>query len=136
MKEITGTSTLSVKEYAKLINKSDKTVYKMIKEGLIMAKKEKMGYEVLVDSFLISRCNEINKSLRQMKEHITLFTKEISALQIGSRSLEKRVTELESKQLKKSVIKKKLLKPLKKVMKKPIKKTAKKVTKKTIKKGK
>ncbi len=125
MKELTSPSTMSVKEYAKLINKSDKTVYKMIKDGLIMAKKEKTGYEVLVDSFLISRCKDINKSLFEMKEGMRLFTKEISALQKRSTYFEKRLVALELKQLKKSVVKSKLLKPFKKILKKPAKKTVK-----------
>jgi hypothetical protein len=106
-------STLSVKEYALLINKSDKTVYKMIKEGLIGAKKGSNGYVVLVDTYLTSRCKDINKNLSEMKALLQSFTKEIS-------SLEKRVKNLESKSLKKTVVKKKLIKPLRKSVKKTV----------------
>jgi len=136
MKESQTINTLSVKEYASLINKSDKTVYKMIKEGLVGAKKGMNGYEVVVDTYLTSRCKDINKSLFDMQGLIQSFTKEISSLKTATAYFEKRLNELESKSLKKSVVKKKLLKPLKKVMKKPIrKKLLKKVMSKPLKRG-
>jgi len=134
MKENKNISTLSVKEYAILINKSDKTVYKMIKNGLVGVTKGKNGFEVVVDIYLTSRCKDINKSLLEIQGLMQVFTKEISSLKTTTAYFEKRLKELESKSLKKRVLKKKLLKPLKKVMKKPVlKKSVKKVLSKSLK---
>lgn len=103
---------VSVKNYASLINKSDKTVYKMIKEGLVAARKGEKGYEVRVDNFMINRSEEINKSLRTMKALIESF--------------ELRLDALEKKGVNKDIVEKKLVKPLKKLVKKPLAKPAKK----------
>lgn len=46
---------IGLKAYSKLIGKSDKTVYKMIKEGLNAAKKGNNGYEVAVDGYVLER---------------------------------------------------------------------------------
>ena len=137
MKEMLNTSTLSVKEYAKLINKSDKTVYKMIKEGLVNAKKEKNEYAVLIDAYLIARYQDINKSLSEIKVMMALLTKEISSLQSASAYFEKRVKALEANSLKKTVVKKRLIKPVNKLVKKPIlRKSTKKIAKKLLKRTK
>jgi len=103
---------ISVKAYAKLINKSDKTVYKMIKEGLIAAKKEDKGYVIRVDNFMINRYEDMNKNLHAMKELLESF--------------ELRLAKVEKKETKKPV------KPVKKAIKKPLTKTLKKTAKKTV----
>jgi hypothetical protein len=105
---------ISVKAYAKLINKSDKTVYKMIKDGLIGASKKSKGYVIRVDSFMLNRCEDINKNLHSMKELMASF--------------ESRLKELEEKKKNKPLVKKVL-----KTAKKPIVKTLKKAQKKTTK---
>jgi len=108
---------ISVKAYAKLINKSDKTVYKMIKDGLIGANKKAKGYEIRVDSFMLNRCEDINKNMHTMKELMQSF--------------ESRLNEIESKTKQKKVVT-----PLKKSMKKPImKKVVKKTAVKSIRKS-
>jgi len=102
---------VSVKAYAKLINKSDKTVYKMIKDGLLGANKKAKGYEIRVDSFMLNRCEDINKNMHNMKELIESF--------------ELRLKEVEQKleKKKKNPIQKKKMKPLLKTIKKsPMKK--------------
>ncbi len=103
---------ISVKEYAALINKSDKTVYKMIKDGLVEARKEDKGYEVRVDNFMMSRCDKINQNLQKMSELIERF--------------EERLDNLEKRGVKKEVVEKKLVKPLQKIVKKPVLKKVKK----------
>ncbi|PHR57490.1 MAG: hypothetical protein COA44_05460 [Arcobacter sp.] len=105
---------ITVKAYAKLIDKSDKTVYKMIKDGLVTAKKKEKTYAIRVDNFMLNRCEDITKSLYTMKELMQGF--------------ESRLKELEEKSSKKSVLKK-----IKVAVKKPIKKGS---IKKSIKKSK
>lgn len=115
---------ISVKAYAKLINKSDKTVYKMIKEGLVAAKKEDKGYVIRVDNFMLNRCEDMNKNLHTMKALMEEF--------------ELRLSTIEKKELKKPAQKKvvkKMLKPLKKTVKKPLKKSTKKVLSKPLNKS-
>lgn len=107
---------ISVKAYAKLIDKSDKTVYKMIKDGLIGANKKSKGYVIRVDSFMLNRCEDINKNLHSMKELMASF--------------ESRLKDVEAKNQRKPLAKK-----IVKAVKKPIPKTLKKAPKKTTAKG-
>lgn len=107
---------LSVKEYASLIGKSNKTVYKMIDEGFVAATKEGKTLKVAVDTNIL-------KKYDASMEYIETILIELEILN-------KRVTALESKKkstpAKKSVVTKKA--PLKKVKKAPLKKST---TKKT-----
>jgi len=112
---------ISVKAYAKLINKSDKTIYKMIKEGLIAAKKKDKAYVIRVDNFMFDRCEDINKSIHTMKELMESF-----ALRLDK--MEKSVP----KSLLKKTVLKKSVKPLVKSKKKPSLKIGKKIVKKTV----
>ena len=118
---------LSVKEYANLIGKSNKTVYKMIDEGFVAATKEGKALKVAVDTNIL-------KKYDASMEYIEEILKELV-------QLKKRVSELESQKkvsAKKSVIKKKA--PVKKLKKAPLKKSVtnkkplKKTTKKVVKK--
>lgn len=109
---------ISVKEYAKLINKSDKTIYKMIKEGLIAARKKDKAYVIRVDNFMFDRCEDMSKNIHSMKALMESFSLRLE-------KLEKNKTE---KTVKKTVSKKSI-KPLKKVKKKPLVKTGKKLMK-------
>ncbi|MDF1880169.1 hypothetical protein JHD50_02435 [Sulfurimonas sp. MAG313] len=117
---------ISVKAYAKLIDKSDKTVYKMIKDGLVAAKKKDKGYEIRVDNFMLNRCEDINKSLHTMKTLMNDFSKEVEELKL---SVDK-IKESNKNSRKKLVLNKKL-KPIKKVVKSSRKKILKKSPKKT-----
>jgi len=112
---------LSVKAYAKLINKSDKTVYKMIKEGLVAARKKDKAYVIRVDNFMLDRCEDMHKHIHTMKELMDSF----------SFRLEKLEKKEKNKTVKKSVLKKSV-KPLTKTKKKPLVKTGKKPVKKTL----
>jgi len=108
---------ISVKAYAKLINKSDKTVYKMIKDGLLGAKKKAKGYEIRVDSFMLSRCEDINENIFTMKELMQSFE---SRLKEVEKKTEKKKVVISTKQgakkpVMKKVLKKNTLKPIKKV---------------------
>ncbi len=94
---------ITVKEYAGLIGKSDKTVYKMIKDGLIRVNKEEKKYRVVVDTFLHKRFKDMNRNLLQMQEVVL--------------NLEKRLAKLEEKSISKKSTTDKLIKPLKKSMK-------------------
>lgn len=110
---------VSVKAYAKLINKSDKTVYKMIKEGLIAANKKDKGYMIRIDNFMLNRCEDMNKNLDAIKELIE--------------SLVTRLEKLEKKEMK--TAKKSVKKPLTKRINKPLKKRVKKTVSKPLKKS-
>lgn len=111
---------ISVKAYAKLINKSDKTVYKMIKEGLVAASKKDKSYMIRVDNFMLDRCEDMQKSIYTMKALMESF----------SLRLEK-IEKKERKTVSKKVTVKKKLKPLKKSIKKPLAKP-KKIMKKVL----
>ncbi len=121
MQEVESKSTrkLSVKAYSDLIRKSDKTVYKMIKDGLITAKKGKNGYEVVVDTYVLEGYNEIHKEVNELKGLL--------------KELDKRLEKLESKPVKKRALVKKAIAKAPKV-KKPLKKVPKKTLKKSNKK--
>jgi len=128
MKKVESKSTqkLGVKAYSNLIGKSDKTVYKMIKDGLIAAKKGKNGYEVIVDSYILEGYNDMHKELNELKSLLN--------------DLDKRLQKLESKSVNKKAPLKKVNKPVKKAVakapqvKKPLKKVLKKKVKKSTKK--
>lgn len=111
---------ISVKAYAELIDKSDKTVYKMIKDGLLEASKKSKGYVIYVDSFMLNRCEDINKNLGSIKERMASF--------------ESRLKDVEAKK-KSSPLGKKVVKKLKKPIAKTLKKTPKKTMAKVIKKS-
>lgn len=119
---------LSVKEYANLIGKSNKTVYKMIDDGFVAATKEGKILRVAVDTNILKKYDASMEYVREILKELT--------------QLKKRVSELESKK-KKTVVKKSVVKnktPLKKVKKAPLKKSTKKVplkktTKKVVKKA-
>lgn len=125
MKEVKSKAVqkISVKAYADLIGKSDKTVYKMIKDGLVAAKKGKSGYEVVVDTFIHERSDDINKELGNLRETV--------------KDLAKRIEKLESMSVKKKTVPKKIGVPVKKTLKKSVAKAPlkKKPLKKVVKKS-
>jgi len=83
MSEIKSYKDLSVKAYAKLIAKSDKTVYKMIKDGLLAAKKKDKGYSIRVDNFMLNRCDDITESMCTMKDLMQSFESRLKKLEEG-----------------------------------------------------
>lgn len=114
---------ISVKAYGDLIGKSDKTVYKMIKDGLVAAKKGKSGYEIIVDTNIREQSDDINKELGKLRETV--------------KNLAKRIEKLESMSVKKKTVSKKVSVPVKKTLKKSIAKAPlkKKPLKKVVKKS-
>lgn len=116
------TQKLGVKAYSELIGKSDKTVYKMIKDGLLPVKKGKSGFEVIVDAYVVEAYSGIKKELAAVSD----LVKELS----------KRLSKVEANNLKKKTLIKKVNSPVKKSVKKTVSKSVskKKPSKKTIKK--
>jgi len=99
---------VSVKEYAKMIDKSDKSIYKMIKDGLVASTKDGKKIQILVDENMIFKIDKTCKKL--------------DVLELRIKNLEDIVFKLSEK--KKVIVKKKkpILKSMKKVVKKPLKK--------------
>jgi hypothetical protein len=115
---------LTVKAYAELIGKNEKTVYKMIKKQTIDAVKEKGRYRVNVDKNLMKVIDRTQKALEEAKAVLT--------------SIESTAVAVPQKQpTRKNAVKKPTAKRLKSVSKpKPLKKSVKKtVAKKPLKKS-
>jgi excisionase family DNA binding protein len=72
---------LDVKAYAKLIGKSKKTVYKMIKNGFLPASKEGKSYKVAVDTNMTARHEETKEKINSMKAELLALGKRVTALE-------------------------------------------------------
>jgi len=67
---------MSVKAYAALVDKSDKTIYKQIQKGTLDSMRVKKGYKVCVDTNLLKRLGRVEQALEEaqaalkaMREH-------------------------------------------------------------------
>lgn len=130
---------MSVKEYAKLIGKNEKTVYKMIKDEVITTKKENGKHRINVDKNLLKVIERAQQALQEAKaillniekasEQIKKPAKRVAKKSIPKKKAVKKSTKAIVKPLKKSV--KKSAKPLKKSTTRV---TAKRVLSKTSKK--
>ena len=58
---------MSVKEYARLIGKKEKTVYKMIKDEMVVTLKENGKYRIQVDRNLIKVIERAQQALEEAK---------------------------------------------------------------------
>ena len=58
---------MSVKTYAELVDKSDKTIYKQIKNGSLEAVRVKKGYQVCVDANMLKRLKKLSKALDEAR---------------------------------------------------------------------
>ncbi len=58
---------MSVKEYARLIGKKEKTVYKMIKDDMVVTLKENGKYRIQVDRNLIKVIERAQQALEEAK---------------------------------------------------------------------
>lgn len=58
---------MSVKEYARLIGKKEKTVYKMIKDEVVVTLKENGKYRIQVDRNLIKVIERAQQALEEAK---------------------------------------------------------------------
>ncbi|MBU1642124.1 helix-turn-helix domain-containing protein [bacterium] len=72
---------LEVKAYAKLIGKSKKTVYKMIKNGFLPASKEGKSYKVAVDTNMTARHEATKEKINSMKAELAALSKRVAALE-------------------------------------------------------
>lgn len=114
---------LSVKEYAKLIGKSNKTVYKMIDDGFVAATKEGKTLKVMVDTNLLKKYDESMQYMEVIQAEIKLMAKRIAALEAQSKPAKKatKLTKPRKTLTKKTVTKKA---PLKSSKKSSVKKSA------------
>ena len=87
---------VSVKEYAAVINRSESTVYRMIKKGTLEAKKGKKGFEILIDLSQLKcytkQCKEMKKLKAQVKElkaQIASVAKAVPKKKIAKKTVKK-----------------------------------------------
>lgn len=59
---------LSVKAYAKLVDKSDKTIYRQITKGTISAVKVRKGFHVCVDPNMLKRMIRLEEALAEAND--------------------------------------------------------------------
>ncbi len=127
---------MSVKEYAKLIGKNEKTVYKMIKDEVIATKKENGKHRINVDKNLLKVIERAQQALQEAKAILLNIEKASEQIKKPAKKVSKSVvkkTVPKKKTVKKST--KAIVKPLKKSVKKavkPLKKSTKKVTTKKV----
>jgi excisionase family DNA binding protein len=67
---------MSVKTYAEMVDKSDKTIYKQIKKGSLEAVRVKKGYQVCVDANMLKRLTKMEKALAEAKEELNALQEE------------------------------------------------------------
>ena len=96
---------MSVKEYAKLIGKNEKTVYRMIKDESLFAIKENGKLRLKVDKNLLKVIERAQKALEEAKTILLGIEKATGQIQKPAKKGVKTVT-------KKSAPKKKVLKNL------------------------
>ena len=123
---------MSVKEYAKLIGKNEKTVYKMIKDEVITTKKENGKHRINVDKNLLKVIERAQQALQEAKAILLKIEKASEQIKKPAKRIAKKST-LKKKAVKKSI--KAIVKPLKKSVKKsakPLKKSTTRVTAKRV----
>jgi hypothetical protein len=119
---------LSVKAYAELVGKSDKTIYKQINRGTINAVKVKKGFQVSVDANMLKRICKLETALEEAK----IALKRLEEKKKDAKSTETAASTAAPKkksaaQRLKPAVRKPLPKPVKKSVRKPVaKKTLKK----------
>ena len=127
--------TMGVKAYAKLIERNEKVVYKMIKDGILSTHKEQGKIQITVDKNLIKILERTQLALEECKSILLSIEKASEALRKPSKNkvVTKSTPKKRNLKMKTSVKTKPLKKSLKKSTK-PLKKRVKKVlTKSTIK---
>ena len=67
---------MSVKAYAELVEKSDKTIYKQIKKGSIDSIRVKKGYRVCVDANMLKRMKKLEAALQAADKVLKTIEKE------------------------------------------------------------
>jgi hypothetical protein len=67
---------MSVKAYAELVDKSDKTIYKQIKKGSLGSVRVKKGYRVSVDTNMLKRIKRLEIALEEAKTQLKYMEKE------------------------------------------------------------
>lgn len=127
---------MSVKEYAELIGKNEKTVYKMIKGKNVTAAKEDGKFRITVDKNLIKVIERAQQALNEAKAILLSIEQASDQIKKPVKStVQPKPVAKKSAPTKKAVVKKST-KPVKKSVKataKPLKKSTKKViTKKPV----
>ncbi len=110
---------MGVKAYAKLIEKNEKTVYKMIKDGLLLTQKEQGKIQIMVDKNLIKILERTQLALQECKSMLL-------SIEEASETLKK---PAKNKLATKPIPKKSSVKMKKPIKTKPLKKSLKKSTK-------
>ena len=114
---------MRVKAYAKLIERNERTVYKMIKDGLLLTQKEEGKIQIMVDKNLIKilertqlalqECKTILLSIEEASETLKKPSKnKVATKPLPKKSSVKMKKTVKTKPLKRSL--KKSTKPLKK----------------------
>jgi hypothetical protein len=104
---------MSVKAYAELVEKSDKTIYKQITKGTVRAVKVEKGFRVCVDPNMLKRMHRLEDALEEAKSALKLLEEEVRS--------EKSTTTAAASA---APQKKPVAKPVKTVTKRPAKPTA------------
>ena len=129
--------TMGVKAYAELIERNEKTVYKMIKDGLLLTQKEQGKIQIMVDKNLIKILERTQLALEECKSILLSIEEASETLKKPTRSklATKPIPKKSSLKMKKPIKTKPLKKSLKKSTK-PLKKQVNKVLTKSTKKAK
>lgn len=74
-------TSISIKEYADIIGKSDKTVYKMVKNGQLQSIKRDKVLHVVLDGNLFEAYQNVCKTFESLQANIDALTLRIEALE-------------------------------------------------------
>ncbi len=124
--------TMHVKAYAKLIERNEKTVYKMIKDGMLLTHKEQGKIQIMVDKNLIKILERTQLALEECKTMLLSIDEASKTLRQPSKNKTKPLPKKSSVKMKKTIKTKPLKKSLKKSTK-PLKKRVRKVLTKSTK---
>lgn len=72
---------LSVKEYSNLVNKSDKSIYKLVKNNKIDSRLNGKKIEILVDENLYNSLKEMSFSFNKLSEKMDLLEKRLTKVE-------------------------------------------------------
>lgn len=129
---------MSVKEYAQLIGKNEKTVYKMIKDEVIVTHKENGKHRIKIDKNLLKVIKKAEQAFQEAKAILVNIEKASEQIKKPTKAVSKSVKTMAKKSTpKKKVVKKSaksIVKPLKRSVKKPLKFLKKSTKKQPLKK--
>lgn len=94
---------LSVKEYANLVNKSDKSIYKLVKNSKIESRLNGKKIEILVDENLYNSLKKMSFSLNALSEKVEFLEKRLTKIE---EALKPKIVVKKTRSIKKVPIKK------------------------------